>query len=229
LARNGTIGFLHLLIIAGTFSLAACSAQDAPAAAPPIEPYPAASSDYRLESFEGIALEVPSHWEVLDSDTRKNLKLSGEQRYQSAFNEEEAEDKETVLAMNSKPSPHGSMIRVSRNSSMAELTSDAIYNLSSAELVAASSDFESLFKSVMPEFVSMLSVEKVIISGTWALKISYMRQSFGPNKQDMWQVDQYMVPSDSGTVWQVTLSRRVRDRIVWDPILERVKRTIRLK
>lgn len=229
--RSYSAGLRCLAVIAAVTSVLACSSSDAPATSPPIEPYPAASADYRLESFSGIALEVPAHWTVLDSDTRRNLALAGEQRFQSSAygGGEEAEDKETVLAINATPSPHGAMIRVSRNKSMQDVTSDAIYQMSRADLNATSDEFASMFRPILPEFVSMSGVERVAISGGWALKVSYLRKSTRLNNQDLWEVDQYIIPSDSGIVWQVTLSRRVGDRLLWDPILDRVLRTIRIR
>jgi hypothetical protein len=226
--RNANAAIKYIVVIFAVIAFASCSENDPPTVIPPVEPYPAASSNYRIESFEGITLEVPAHWVKLDSDTRRNLAIAGEQIFSvSPYGGGEEQDKSTVLAMNSTPSPHGAMIRVSRNNSIPEITSDAIFHASRSDIDAMSAEFATMFGSVMPEFVSMLGVEKVAISGRWALKISYLRKDLR-NGQDDWQVDQYLIPSDGQSVWQVTLSRRVSDRILWDPILDRVKSTIRL-
>ncbi len=68
---------------------------------------------HRIHLTYDISLDVPSHWMIISQDNRKNIRAAGKAMIDNAGIESSAGQKETLLAINSTPSPAGAMIRVS--------------------------------------------------------------------------------------------------------------------
>ncbi len=84
--------------------------------------------------------------------------------------------------------------------------------------------FRQLEASGGPKIIEMQPVSIEKINGQLALVMPYVRASkLGPSP---WQVTQYKIPVPSRII-EITLSHRQSDAIVWRPILERAKRSVR--
>lgn len=189
----------------------------------------AKKSEYKtIELPYSISLEAPSHWKILSTETKSNLRASAEATLKNAEISDSVDEKESLLAINSTPNPVGAMIRVSVSSPL---------EFSQADL--ATTTTEEL-KQLHPEFLYMLKklennggahiiklhplkVER--INNKYALVISYIRSDIYGKKYS-WQVTQYKIPHNDRLI-EFTLSNRREDSALWIPILERVKRSLK--
>lgn len=181
----------------------------------------------RIQLSYGISLEIPSHWTVLSQDTRKNLSAAGSAMMDNAGIEGSSGKKQNLLAVNATPEPTGSMIRVSVTSppdyTQADLAAATAADLKDvgAEILKV---FRQLESSGGPKIIEMQHVRIEKFNGQLVLVMPYVRASkFGPSP---WQVTQYKIPVSNRLI-EITLSHRQSDAIVWRPILERVKRSVR--
>lgn len=175
----------------------------------------------------GISLEIPSHWKVLSQETRQNLGAAGEAMTKNAGIEGPSGQKQNLLAVNATPDPTGSMIRVSVTSppdyTQADLAAATATDLKDvgAEMQKG---FRQLEASGGPKIIEIQPVRIEKFNGQLVLVMPYVRASkFGPSP---WQVTQYKIPVSNRLI-EITLSHRQSDAIVWRPILERVKRSVR--
>lgn len=210
-----------------SFVKGACTVSEAlHPTAKPDNPVPA-SEFRRLDLAYGISIEIPSHWVVLDQATRENLGAAGTAIMTNAGIEDSGGKKDRLLSVNATPYPTGSMVRVS-------VTTPADY--SQDDLAAATSaDFKGVEEEMrrgyaqaegsgMPKLLEMQRVHTENFNGRLALVVPYIRADrFGPSP---WQVTMYKIPV-SGRLVEITLSQRQSDAPVWQPILERVKRSVR--
>lgn len=181
----------------------------------------------RLQLANNISLEIPSHWTILSQSTRSNLESAGRAVADNAGVDGGSGRKENLLAVNATPNPSGVMIRVSVTKppeySQADLSAATAADLkeSGAELLKI---FKQLEASGGPKIIEMQPVRIEKFNGQLALVMPYVRTSkFGPSP---WQVTQYKIPVSNRLI-EITLSHRQSDAIVWSPILERVKRSVR--
>jgi hypothetical protein len=75
-----------------------------------------------------------------------------------------------------------------------------------------------------PRIIEMQPVRIEKFNNYRALVMAYIRA--GVNEPSPWQVTQYKIPVPNRLI-EITLSHRQSDAIVWNPILERVKRSIK--
>ncbi|MDY0206992.1 MAG: hypothetical protein RBR82_10265 [Pseudomonas sp.] len=175
----------------------------------------------------GISLDVPSHWTVLSLDTRKNLNAAGQAGVDNAGIEGPSVRKEPLLAIVSTPSPAGAGIRVNVTSPSDDTQSD-LAAATSTDLQEAGAELLKMFRQLETsgglKIIEMQPVRIELINNHRVLVISYIRA--GTNGPSPWQVTQYKIPVSNHLI-EITLSHRQSDAIVWRPILERVKRSIK--
>jgi hypothetical protein len=206
---------LHIFLIAIAALPATAVAQD--------------RSFQRVQLPHKISLEIPSHWNVLSVETRKNLTATGEAITEGA-GIDAPRGKESLLAVNATPAPTGAMIRVSVIAPP-EYTQADLAAITPADLKDARLEILSLFrKAEAAGGPKILGVQEFRVerlnSQSLSLVMPYIRASAqGPSP---WQVVQYKIPTP-GRVIELTLSHRQSDAIVWKPILERVKRSLRFE
>lgn len=181
----------------------------------------------RVQLSYGISLEIPSHWTVLAQETRNNLAAAGSAMMDNAGIEGLSGQKQNLLAVNATPVPTGSMIRVSVTSppdyTQADLAAATAADIKEVE-VEMLKMFRQLETSGGPKIIEMQPVRIEKFNGQLVLVIPYVRAgNFGPSP---WQVNQYKIPVSNRLI-EITLSHRQSDAIVWRPILERVKRSVR--
>jgi len=186
-----------------------------------------AQDDYTTHELSyGISIEVPSHWTILESDVRKNLNLAGKARAKEAGVEEEFA-KETLLAANAAPSPTGAMLRVSVTKPSPFSPSD-IANPTRQELDAVTELFQSQLKAMEAQggtkLVRMNPAEVKSWNGKRAMVLSYTRRSVDDTED--WKVVYYRVPMGYGLI-EAMFSCRARDSLIWQPILERVRKSMK--
>ena len=181
----------------------------------------------RLQLAYGVSIEVPSHWTVLSQSTRSNLGAAGRAIMDNAGLEAQSGRKENLLAVNAVPDPTGAMVRVSVTTppeySQADLAAATQSDLKevASELLAK---FRKLESSGGPKIIQMQTVRLDTINNYRVLVMPYTRHgAVGPSP---WQVTQYKIPLSDRLI-EVTLSYRESDAIVWRPIIERVKRSIK--
>lgn len=182
----------------------------------------------RVQLSYGISLEIPSHWTVLSQDTRKNLGAAGSAMVDNAGIDGPSGQKQNLLAVNATPDPTGAMIRVSVTSPP-DYTQADLAAATAADLKEAGAEMLKLFRQLEasggPKIIEMQSFRIEKFNRQFVLVMPYVRASkFGPSP---WQVTQYKIPVSNRLI-EITLSHRHSDAIVWRPILERVKRSVRL-
>ena len=101
----------------------------------------------RLKLPYGISIEIPSHWEVLSEDAKKNLAASSELIKKDLALDISGE-KEQLLAVSALPIPSGAKIRVSVTSP-AEFSQYELSTTSVSELKQAQSYFYTVFSKAM--------------------------------------------------------------------------------
>ncbi len=181
----------------------------------------------RVQLSYGISLVIPSHWTVLSQETRKNLGAAGSAMLDNAGIEGVHGEKLNLLAVNATPEPTGAMIRVSITSPP-DYTQADLTVATAADLKAVGAEMLKMFRQLEasggPKIIEMQPVCIEKFNGQFALVMPYVRATqFGPSS---WQVTQYKIPV-SNRIIEITLSHRQSDAIVWRPIMERVKRSLR--
>lgn len=183
----------------------------------------------QIELPYGISIKTPSHWKILSIDTRNNLKAASEAVMESSeLHDGVASKKESLLAINSTPAPTGAMIRVS-----VTLPSDySQSDLSAAtteDLNLIHNEFLMIFKKLEgnggPKVRQVYQPRIDKINGKYALVISYTREDINI-KNESWLVTQYKIPNNNHLI-EFTLSHRQSDSVLWKPILEKVKHSLR--
>ena len=166
----------------------------------------------------GISLDVPSHWTVLSLENRKNLGAAGQAMTDNAGIEGSSGRKESLLAMNATPNPTGAMIRVSVTSPP-DYTQSDLAAATPADLQEVGTEMLKMFRQLEasggPKIIEMQPVRIERLNNYRVLVMPYP-----------WQVTQYKIPVSNRLI-EITLSHRQSDAIVWRPILERVKRSIK--
>jgi len=175
----------------------------------------------------GISLDVPSHWAVLSLEDRKNIGAAGQAMAENVGIEGPSGRKESLLAMNATPSPTGAMIRVSVTSPP-DLTQADLAAATPSDLQEIGTEMLGIFRQLETpgglKIIKMQPVRIERINNYRALVISYIRA--GATGPFPWQVTQYKIPVSNHLI-EITLSHRKPDAVVWRPILERVKRSIK--
>jgi len=183
----------------------------------------------RVQLFYGISLDVPSHWTVLSLENRKNLGAASQAMIDNAGIEGPSGRKESLLAMSATPNPTGAMIRVSVTSPP-DYTQSDLAAATSADLKEVGAEVLKLFRQLEasggPKIIEMqpVRIEHAQLNNYRVLVIPYVRA--GVNGPSPWQVTQYKIPVSDRLI-EITLSHRQSDAIVWRPILERVKRSVK--
>ncbi len=203
--------FYSLLII--TLFVGSVSAQDTPF--------------QRVQLAYGISVEIPGHWQVLSQENRQNLRAASEAITKNAGIDGASGKKQNLLAVNATPDPPGSMIRVSVTTPP-EYTQADLATATVAELNQMRTQLAAIYKELEasggPKILDVQTPRIERINNKLALVIGYTRADFfGPSP---WQVTQYRVPANNQTI-EMTLSYRQVDAVIWKPILENVKRSIR--
>lgn len=160
-------------------------------------------------------------------EDRKNLLAAGQAMIDNAGIEGSRGRKESLLAMNATPSPAGAIIRVSVTSPP-DYTQSELATLTPHDLREVGAGMLSMFRLLEstggPKIIEMQPVRIEWINNHRALVIPYIRAGVtGPSP---WHVTQYNIPVSNRLI-VITLSHRQADSIVWVPILERVKRSIK--
>jgi len=175
----------------------------------------------------GISLDVPSHWTVLSLEHRKNIAAAGQATTDNAGIEESSGRKESLLAINATPNPTGAMIRVSVTSPP-DYTQYHLAAATPADLQEVRAEMLKLFRQLEPSGVLKINEMQPVrierFNNYRVLVIPYIRA--GVNSPSPWQVTQYKIPVSNHLI-EITLSHRQSDAIVWRPILERVKRSVK--
>lgn len=181
----------------------------------------------RIQLGNGLSIEIPSHWNVLSQSTRENLNAAGEAILEEAKVQTLSSRKETLLAVNATPDPTGAMIRVSvtkppeysqqdlrdaKPSDLTEISTELLVNFKKLELAGG------------PKIIQMQAASIDTMNNRKVLVLPYRRESkFGASP---WQVTQYKIPLNDRLI-EITFSYRESDQILWQPIVNKVKRSIR--
>ena len=181
----------------------------------------------RRELAQGISVEIPSHWVVLSEASRKNVEARTGAITDSAG--QTPSKSQTLLAVNATPAPTGAMIRVSVSPEV-EYTAAVLEATSREDLKSIADDASSKFKALERDggihLVKMLGPKVLKVGSRTALLLPYERTSLaGPSN---WIVQQHYIPFETHTVI-FTLSYRRSDAALWEPILGRVRKSIRFE
>lgn len=186
-----------------------------------------ANSFHSVQLAYGISLDIPSHWTVLSLENRKNLRAAGQAMSDNAGVAVPSGRKESLLAVNATPDPTGAIIRVSVKSPPDYTQSDLVA-VTPADLKEIGVEMQKIFRQLEafggPTIIEMQTVRIERLNNYWALVIPYIRA--GVNEPSVWQVTQYHIPVSNRLI-EITLSNRQSDAIIWHPILERVKHSVK--
>ncbi|PIQ11741.1 MAG: hypothetical protein COW70_11810 [Hydrogenophilales bacterium CG18_big_fil_WC_8_21_14_2_50_58_12] len=181
----------------------------------------------RVQLPYGISLEIPSHWEIFSQDEKQNFAAAAESMGRNAGGAEDSGKKERLLAVSARPFPSGAKIRVSVTTPP-EYTQADLAATTAAELSQLRSEYIAMFNKMLASggarVLEMQTPQIERINNKLALAMAYTRTD--PDGPSPWQVTQYGVPVPKRLI-QITLSYRQSDAIIWKPILENVKRSIR--
>jgi hypothetical protein len=184
------------------------------------------SSFRHIQLAYGISLDIPSHWTVFSQDARNNFSMAGEAIAENAGIEQSGR-KENLLAVNATPDPTGAMIRVS-TTSPPDYTQSDLTTLTPADLKIFGIEMYKMVKKIelsgCPKIIEMQPVRMDKFNNYNALVLPYVRASKvgGSN----WQVTQYKIPVYNRLI-ELTISHRQSDAVIWQPILEKVKRSVK--
>lgn len=192
-----------------------------------LQPAQAQQGSYtRIDLPQRLSIEVPSDWNVLSQANRANSAAAASAMMESAGQKGSTGRKETLLAVKS-PDPTGAMVRlgvtIPADYSQADLASATPSDLKEMEAELLK-QYRKLEASGGPKVIQMQAARLETISGRRALVISYRRTS--PAGPSPWQVVQYKIPVADRLI-ELTLSHRESDAAVWQPVLEKVKRSMR--
>ncbi len=181
----------------------------------------------KVQLAYGISLDIPAHWVVLEEAVRKNIGAAGEAILNNSGVEGSAGRKERLLKVNAVPYPTGAMIGVSVTSAI-DYTQADVAAFTAADLNDIGTEmrkaWEKLEASGTPKLLEMQPTRIEPFNNFLALVISYVRADlFGPSP---WQVTQYKIPVSNQLI-EITLSYRQSDGVLWKPVLERVRRSVR--
>ncbi len=181
----------------------------------------------RVQLAYGISLDVPSHWTVLSLENRKNVSAAGQAMIENSGIDGSSGRKETLLAINATPNPTGAMIRVSVTTPP-DYTQSDLAAATPADIKELEDEMLKLFRQLEayggPKIIEMQSFHIEKINNYRILVMPYVRA--GVNGPSPWQVSQYKIPVSNRLI-EITLSHRQSDAIVWRPIFERVKRSVK--
>jgi hypothetical protein len=125
------------------------------------------------------------------------------------------------------PNPTGAIIRVSVTSP-ADYTQSDLGETTSTDLEEIRTEMLKIFRKLEPtggpKINEMQPVRIEKLNNHLVLVMPYIRA--GVNNSSPWQVTQYKIPVHNHLI-EITLSHRQSDDIVWRPILERVKRSVK--
>lgn len=182
----------------------------------------------RIHLQHNVSVEVPRHWTALTAAERGNVAAAGTAMVSNAGIEASDEKTDLLLHVIAEPRPTGAQMRIS-------VAVPPVYTQS--ELAAASqADLKEVTVETLKvlqkleasgsglKIIEMLPARIERVGGLNALVTSYRR--VGVNESVPWHVTQYKIPAGSREIL-MTLSYRERDGIMWRPILERVKKSIR--
>lgn len=174
----------------------------------------------------GITLDIPSHWKVMDKDTRSNITALGDSVAENS-DYEKSYTKDNLLVVTSQPKPIEAMIRVSVVTPP-DFDQNDLLNATSDDIEIASSEIFKTLKQVEEatglKIISLEDVSIDKIGNLLALKVTYLREDM-ETRNDNWRVIQYRVPLKK-YYFTITLSYRQSASHLMAPILERVKQTI---
>lgn len=180
----------------------------------------------RVQLPYGISLEIPSHWTVLPQEATKNLRDAASAMLDNAGIEVEIGQKQTLLAANATPNPVGAMIRVSVTSPP-DFTQADLAAFTATDLKEVGAEVLKMYRQAEasggPEIIEMQPVRIEKFNEQPVLVMSYVRASKVGSSP--WQVTLHRIPVSDRLI-DITLSHRQSDAIIWQPILERVKRSV---
>lgn len=182
----------------------------------------------KVQLAYGISLDIPSHWKVMPKDHRKNVQAAGQAIANAAGIDEGLNDlKESLLSVHAVPSPTGAMIRVSVTSppdySQADLAA-----VTPADLKELGTIMQGMSGKIEasggPKIIERQPIRIEKLNNYQVLVIPYIRAS--ANGPSHWQVIEYDIPVSNRLI-QITFSYRQSDGVLWRPILELVKRSVK--
>lgn len=182
----------------------------------------------RIQLESGISLDLPSHWKPLSADTRRNLQAAGQAMVDAAGTESTV-GKRSLLAVNAPPAPTGAMVRVSFSPKW-ELTDADLAQLSASDLEEIGAYFRTEIDKVTAQArvkVVHYQVPRIeTLAGRTALIVEYERTS--ATQSGTWRVMQQRIAYRGGLL-EFTVSHRRADEVIWRPIIEHVRRSLRLE
>lgn len=180
----------------------------------------------RVLLVHDISVEIPSHWKVLSQETRNNLRVVGEALTKNAGIESSSGKKVSLLAVNATPDPTGAMIRLTVTYPP-DYTQADLVAATPADLKDLDTDMQNMVRKLEAsgslKIIEMQPVRVETLNNYHMLVMPYVRASI--NGPSPWQVTQYKIPASDRLI-EITLSHRQSDAVLWQPILEHVKRSV---
>jgi hypothetical protein len=192
---------------------------------------PAHGADIPYRSIDlayGISLEAPSQWNALSEETRNAIGAAGESMSNRA-GIGAVTGKMRLLDLHATPAPTGAIVRVNVTP-RDEYTQAKLAKTSKEDLKAMRVDVVNVFKQVEaaggPKILGVKTPRIERLDNTLALAITYNRAG-AVDPSEKWVVTMYRIPRKDHTV-ELTLSYRQAQEDEWKPILEHVKKSVRL-
>lgn len=174
----------------------------------------------------GMSLEVPSHWNLISKDNRKNILVSARALVENSGVAGAERNETSLLVIKALPEPSGAIIRVDAVIPP-DYTQEEIESLTEENLQEFSKVFieqaHKMEKKGGARFISMNEIKIEKIGEHKALYYSYSRASLVD--ESTWTVYQYNIPVKNQLI-EVTISHRDSDKLLWIPIVQKVKNSI---
>jgi len=182
----------------------------------------------RLILKEDISIEVPSHWFVHSDAENKNFEAASKASLQTAgIDYDTTENKSRLLAVSALPTPSSAKIRVNVIRPL-DFSEADLQSATDQDLKELKTDFSSeMAKSVIAIGGKLLSVTTPRIesfNNTTAILFEYRRSDL--RVPSPWTVRIYRIPARDRLI-ELTISFRESDAVIFKPILEHTKRSLR--
>lgn len=185
------------------------------------------SSFLTLQLPYDVSIDVPRAWWVLSESMNRMIRTSRDAILDLRGIAVDAGDEAVLIAANSWPPSTYASVRVARAQSPLDV-SDELSKLSEQDLDQLKKSMESELKQSLPmqglAYLETTGIQVEHVGGWPALNFSYRRS--GPNGPVFVQLIEVTRKAD---LLKINLSYRESERVVWMPIIARIKQSVQAR
>lgn len=180
----------------------------------------------RLDLLDGVQIDVPLQWERLPTELTSAIRTSAQALLSNAGVEAGPDNSRLIIAYNSRPTTTYASLRV-KEVVPGSLTPEELLEASELELSFLAQELVHLMSGPMAsqgqELQPGLTTTRELVSGHPALVIRYRRMG----DSGIVAVEQIKIMTPGREV-AVTLAYRESEKLLWVPVVENIRRSIRV-